>query len=165
MKNFMRLVLLAAIIAAGAWLWTVFHPGPQQMIRKRLAAVASDASFDSAQSAIVSANNVEALANSFATNAEVNLEVPERIQQTFSSRDEIKQAYLVAHAVVSGLKVEFLDVNVAVGGDKMSATADATLKAQVLGEKDFIALEWKITLEKIDGDWLITRIETLRTLS
>jgi hypothetical protein len=165
MKIFLRLVLLAVIIAAGAWLWTLFHPNPQEIIRKRLAAVATDASFDSTQSSIITANNIEALAASFATNAEVDMDVPDRFQQTFSSRDEIKQAALMAHAAISGLKVQFLDVNVVVGGDKLSATADATVKAQVSGDKDFIAQEWKITFQKIGGDWLITRVETLRTLS
>ncbi len=90
---------------------------------------------------------------------------PGRVEHTFSSRDEIMQAAAAAYSALNGIKVEFLDVNVMVGADKQSATAGLTLKAQAAGDKDFIAQEMKFTLQKIDGKWLITRVETVRTLT
>jgi hypothetical protein len=83
----------------------------------------------------------------------------------FSDRDEIAKAVLAAHSAADGQKVEFLDVSVAVGPDKQSAVADLTARAQIAGDKDFSVQAMKFTLQKIDGQWLITRVETVRTFS
>jgi hypothetical protein len=61
--------------------------------------------------------------------------------------------------------VEFPDVNVTVAPDKQSATADLTVKAQAGGDRDSIWQEMKFTLQKTGGKWLITRVETVRTLT
>jgi hypothetical protein len=165
MKIAVRLALLAAAIAAGVWLWTVFFPSPEKIIRARLAQLAGDASFNSGEGTLVVLNKTEKLAGLFSTNVEVNLDVPGRFQHSFASRGEIALAAAAARSEVSGLKVEFLDANVVVGADKLSATADLTVKAQAAGDKDFIVQEMKFTFQKIGGDWLITRVETVRTLS
>ena len=86
-------------------------------------------------------------------------------QRTLTGRDEITQAAMGARSGVSALKVEFLDVTVIVGPDRQSAVADLTAKAQVPGDKDFTVQELKFTLKKMDGEWLITRVETVKTLS
>ena len=46
MKSPCRLVLLAALIAAGVWLWTILFPTSEEIVRKRLAKVAAEASFN-----------------------------------------------------------------------------------------------------------------------
>ena len=165
MKFTLRLALLAATIAAGVWLWTIFFPSPEKIIRKQIARLATAASFNSNEGTLVVLNKAEKLAGFFSTNVEVNLDVPGRFQHSFAGRDEITQAAAAAHSAVGGLKVEFLDPDLEVGADKESATADLTLKAQAVGDKDFIVQEMKFTFQKIDGDWLITRVETVRTLS
>ena len=69
-----------------------------------------------------------------------------------------------ARTALAGLNVEFLDVSVSVGPDQESATANLTAKAKVPGE-DFMVQELKFTLKKIQGAWLILRVETVKTLS
>jgi hypothetical protein len=165
MKIVLRLALIAFAIAAGAWLWTVCFPSPEKAIRAQLAHLARDASFDSGEGTLAVLNKAEKLAGFFSTNVEVNLDVPGRFQHSFDNRDEITQAAAAAHTAVGGLKVEFLDADVAVGADKLSATADLTVKAQAAGDRDFIVQEMKFTFQKIGGDWLITHVETVRTLS
>ena len=107
----------------------------------------------------------QSVAGFFSTNIEVNIDVPGRVQHDFMGRDEITQAALASRSAVSGLKVKFPDISVMVAPDKQSATADVTLDATVSGESDAIVQELKFTFQKIDGQWLITRIETIRTLS
>jgi hypothetical protein len=63
------------------------------------------------------------------------------------------------------LKVKFPDINVTVAPDKQSAVADLTVEANISGERDPMVQEMKFTLQKIDGKWLITRVETVRTIS
>jgi SnoaL-like domain len=165
MKFILRLVLLAAAIAAGVWLWTVLFPGPEKIVRQRLAKVAADVSFGPGQNPLVAANNAERLASLFSTNVEVTVNVPGRFEHKFASREDITEAVAAAHQAVSALKVQFLDITVAVAADKQSAIAELTVKAQAAGDQDFIVQELKFTFEKTGGDWLITRVETVRTLS
>jgi hypothetical protein len=165
MKIVLRLVLLAALIAAGIWLWTILFPSAEKIVRKRLAQAASEASFKSGENPLVSAARAETLAGFFSTNVEVNINVPEFGRHIFAGRTEIMQAAAGARSQISSLKVEFPDMNITVGPDKLSAVADVTMKVQAAGQKDFNVQEMKFTFQKIGGDWLITRVETVRTLS
>jgi hypothetical protein len=63
------------------------------------------------------------------------------------------------------MKVQFPDINITVAPDKQSAVADLTIAVSIAGEHDSIVQEMKITLQKISGQWLIIRVETVRTLS
>ena len=74
------------------------------------------------------------------------------------------QAAMGAKSVTTGIKAEFIDMNIELGSGNLSALVDLTLKAKVNGESDMIAQELKFTMKKINGDWLITRIETVKTL-
>jgi hypothetical protein len=166
MKIVSRLVLLAALIAAGVWLWTVLFPSPETIIRKRLAQVAAEVSFNSDENALIVAARFENLASRFSTNVVVNINVPEYgQQQELVGRDEIPQAAAGACMNFHSLKVEFPDVSVAVAPDKQSAVADVAVKVQSAREKDFDVQEMKFTFQKIGGDWLITRVETVHAPS
>jgi hypothetical protein len=63
---------------------------------------------------------------------------------------------------LSSLQVEFPDVSVTVAPDRQSAVADVAVKVQAAGEKDSNVQEVKFTFQKIGGDWLITRVESVR---
>ena len=45
MKNLLRLILLALLIAVGFWVWNILFPNPQKIIRHRLNKLAQLASF------------------------------------------------------------------------------------------------------------------------
>jgi hypothetical protein len=162
MKFVLRLVLLAALIAAGIWLWIFLFPSPEEIVHKRLAQVAAEASFNSGENPLVIAARSENLASRFSTNVEVNLNAPgfERLQ--FSGRADIAQAAAGARTRLSSLRVEFPDVSVTVAPDRQSAVADVAVKVQAAGQKDFIVQEVKFNFQKIGGDWLITRVESVR---
>jgi hypothetical protein len=165
MKIVFRLVLAAALVALGVWLWFVLFPSPEKVIRKRLMGLAHTASFSSNEGNLARLAAAQNLAGFFATNVEININVPGRIQHNFLGRDEIKEAVLGARSTLGGLKVQFPDINITVVPDKQSAVADLTVEARVSGEQDLIVQEMKFTLQKTDGEWLVTRVETVRTLS
>lgn len=165
MKIVFRVVLLAAVIAAAVWFWTIIFPSPEKVIRKRLAEVANEVSFNGNENPLAVANNAENLAAFFSTNVEVNLNAPGREEHNFAGRDEIIQAEAAAHAELNSLDVEILDVTVTVAADKKSATASATVKAKSSRDSDEILQPMKFTFQKFGRDWLITRVDTLRALS
>jgi len=115
MKIASRLVLLAAAVAAGFWLWTVLFPGPEKIIRNQLASVAAETSFKDGENPLLMANRAENLASHFGTNVEININLPEHGQHDFVGRAEITQAAASVRSRVSSLKVVLYDVNVTVG--------------------------------------------------
>lgn len=165
MKIIFRVVWLAALAALVIWLWTVLFPSPEKIILRRLDKVARDVSFAANEGALARLAGAENLAGYFATNVEVNINTREGDRQDFVGRDQITQAAVAARSQLGSLDVKFLDVNLLVAPNKQSATADLTVDANVSGQPDAVVQEVKITLQKIGGQWLITRVETIRVLS
>jgi hypothetical protein len=60
--------------------------------------------------------------------------------------------------------VQFVDVSVRVGTDRTSATADLTAKGNVAGENEMQVQELRFTFRKSGRDWLINRVEMVKTL-
>jgi hypothetical protein len=159
-----RFFLIAILVALGVWAWVALHPSPERQIRRRLESIAHAASFGPNQGFISKVAGAERLAEYCATNIEVKIDVPGRPEHALSGREEIHQAALAVRASVQALTVTFPDVAINVSADKQSAVVDLTLEAHVAGESDMIVEEAKITLQKFDGQWLIVRAETVRTL-
>lgn len=166
MKIVWRLILLAALIAVGVWLWTWLFPSPEKIIRKRLAQVAAEVSFNTGENPLVIAARAESLAARFSTNAEIRLDAPGYERLELTGRAEITQAAAQARmANLKSLKVEFPDVNVAVAPDKRSAVVDADVEVRTGNQKNFSVQEVKFTFQKIGRDWLITRVQSIRAPS
>jgi len=165
MKTVVRLIIFAALVALGVWLWFVLFPGPEKIIRQQLTDLARSASFSASEGELARLGAAQKLAGFFATNVEVDINVPGRIQHRLLGREEIQQAAIGARSTLGGMKVAFPDINLTVAPDKQSAVADVTVTADVAGEHDSIVQELKITFELNAGEWLITHIETVRTLS
>lgn len=165
MKLVIRVCLIAAVAGLAFWLWTIFFPNPEKVIRQRLDKVAKLVSFNSNEGNIARAANVMQLTGYFATNIQIVVDTPAQSQQTLSGRDELTQAALAARNMLKGLDVDFLDQTVTLAPDKLSATVSLTAKARVPGDRDLLVQEMKFFLEKMDGSWLIVRVETVRTLN
>ena len=165
MKIILRLVLLAALVALGVWLWSVWFPGPEKVIRQRLIKLARTASFAPGEGNLAKLAAVESVASYFATNVEVDINVPGPVQHTLLGRAEIRQAALGARERLRGLQVTFPDVNVTVAPDKQSAVADVTIEVHIAGDSDTVVQEMKFTFQKTEDGWLISRVETVSTLS
>src|SRR5690348_14459496 len=112
MKIAVRLILLAAFIAVGVWLWTTLFPGPEKIIRKQLAGVAKAASFGGKEGPLAIAGNVAELVGHFSRDAQVTFDGPTEGPYSLNGRDEIQQAALAARQALGSLSVEFLEVDV-----------------------------------------------------
>ncbi len=164
MNKLPRVILFVVALALGAWVWTICFPNPRQVITNRLNRVAQLASFTPDEGNISRIANVQKLSQYFAEDVQVFVDIPGFESHTFSRRDELMQVALAAKRLGNGLRAEFLDPNIEMGAGNQSALVDLTLKAKVPGENDMIVQELKFTMKKIKGDWLITRVETVRTL-
>ncbi len=165
MKYVIRLVLLAGLIASGIWLWGMLFPRPEKVIRHQLAKLAADVSFSQSEGNLSRLARVENVADFFSSNVEVNIDMPGREQHSFAGRDEITQAALGTRQAVASLRVKFPDIDVSLAPDKQSAMADSTVEVSISSDPDPLVQELKISFQKTEGNWLIDKIETVRTLS
>jgi hypothetical protein len=165
MKWVGRLFLLLALVALGLWLWSLLFPSPEKLIRKRLTKLARAVTFTSNEGPFALANHISNLESCFSVDAQVNLDAPDHSAYVLNGRDEIRQAAKAMLVQDGALKVEFLDEEVTLAADKLSATVDLTVKATKPRDQDFYVQEMKFVLKKINGEWLIVRIQTVKTLS
>jgi len=164
MKIIIRIVLLAALAVQGVWLWTVLFPSPEKVIRKHLTQLARTVSSSPNERDLARLAAARGVAGFFAANVELSVDLPELGHRDSMDREEISQLALMGRSRAGGLSDKFPDIIITVAPDKQSAMADLTVEAKVSGERDSIVREMKFTLRKTDGQWLITRIETVRTL-
>jgi len=159
-----RLLLVGALVALGFWGWSVLHPSPEKVIRKRLLELAKAASFSSKEGVLAKAWNASSLGEFFTPDVEVTVDVP-GIQRTFSNRDELLQAAVGARSGGGSLSIEFPDIKVTVAPDENSAVVHLTARGKASGQSDAYVQELKLRLIKLKRDWLINQIETVKTLS
>jgi hypothetical protein len=165
MRILSRLVLLAAVIALGFWLWTVLFPPPEKIIRHQLREVAACVSFVPGEGALAGAAAVEKLAGYFSPDVKIHFDTMDTGQHSFEGRDEVTQAAFAARSQLNTLQVKFQDISIALGVDKQSATAELTARVNAHGQDDYIISEMRFSFKKIDGQWLIVRVETVKALS
>jgi len=159
-----RLLLLIVAGVLAAWVWVALHPSPEKLIRKQLDGVAHAVSFGPNEGYIAKLSGAEGLANFFSTNVDVKIDVPGHQEHRLAGREEIQQAALGLRASLKGVTVTFPDIAVVVNADKEAAIADVTLQVKISGEQEMIVQEVKFTFGKINGKWLIVKVETVRTL-
>lgn len=164
MKIALRVVLPVILGALGFWLWTVLFPSPQKIVLKRIASLAATATVSASDGTITRAAKVSSLIGYFSTDAEIHIDVQGVATHTISGRDEIREAAAGGFTHVNSLKVEFDDATARVAPDKQGAEVSCTMRVSARNEKDFGIQELHFQFKKIDGDWLITQIETVKTL-
>jgi hypothetical protein len=164
MKIVFRIVLPAVLAGLGFWLWMILFPGPQKIVLKKVAGLAAAASINANDGNLTRATKVSSLIGYFSADAEIVCDVPELGTHTFEGRDEIRQAAAGGFTQLSSLKVQFFDAAARVAPDQQSAVATCTARVAPGDSKDFGIQELRFQFKKIDGDWLITRAETVKTL-
>jgi len=159
-----RAALAIVCVGLGFLAWRIFFPNHEQLIRKRLTELAAACSFPPNELPLTSLKNCQKAVSFCAPDVEIIVNVPNYPMEKISGREDLLQKALASRAFTGGLKVEFFDVVVKVEPDKKSAVATLTGKARLASEKDFFLQELKFTFKRIDRDWLVSRVETVRTL-
>jgi hypothetical protein len=164
MKIALRVALLIVVVLAAGWLWTVLFPSPEKIVLRRIHGLAATATISPGEGTITRAGKVSSLISYFSTDAEISYDLPDYGTRTISGRDEIREIAAGGFSTVGALKVQFVDATARVGADQQSAEVACTARVSTESNKDFGIQELRFQLKRIDGDWLITRVETVKTL-
>jgi hypothetical protein len=165
MKKPVPLILAALLIGLGIWGWRACFPSPENAIRSRLHDLARTVSFEPGEGAIPRGLKARSVGEYFTPDVAISLDVRGFEAHELQGRDELMPAVMGATQRLSGLKVEFLDINVTLDAGKQKAEVNLTGKATTAGEPEFQVQEFNFKLKRVDRTWLIYRIDTVRTLS
>jgi hypothetical protein len=165
MKWVARIVLLVLLAAAAFWSWRHFFPSAEAAVRRQLQEDARVVSFSQGESLIGKGLAINSLMDDCTDDIEISVDIQGFQRQTVTGKEELRPAATIVRGHLSSLKVEFLDMNVDVAPNKQTAVINLTAKIRVPGEQEFFPQELKVTMKKIDGKWLIRKIETVKTLS
>lgn len=164
MKIAARLVLLAALGGLAFWLWTVFFPNPEKVVLGKIAKLAATATIGPGDGAITRATKVSTLIGLFSTDAVISYDIAGLGARSLNGRDEIRESAAGGFASVKSLSVRFQDATAQVGADQQSAVVSCTVRVSAGDSQDFGIQELRVQFQKRDGDWRITRVETVKTL-
>ena len=165
MKLVSRIILVVVLAALGFWLWMALFPSPEKIIRKQLVGLADDVSFSQDQNNLIKLAHAQSVADYFTSTVEIDITVPNHGEQAMAGRDQITQVALLSRQEATDLKLKFPDINITVAPDKNSAVADVTVDATISGERDAVLQEVKITFQKVDGKWLISKVASVPVVS
>ena len=163
-KWILRLALLALLVLGAVWSWHRLFPGPEQVIKKRLVQLAEAASSTGNEGLIPKAARIQRLTSFFTPDVEITIDMPGQFNAQISGTEDLTRVAAAARSMGSPVKVELLDVSVTVAPDRNSAEAHMTGTATVPGDRVPQVQELKAQLRKVNGDWLIYRAETVKTL-
>jgi hypothetical protein len=165
MKTAFRIVLIAALGGLGFWLWTVLFPSPEKLVLKKVSSLAATATISADAGNFTRAGKVSSIIGFFSTDAQIVITVSGEGSVHLNGRDEIREAAAGGFTRLKSLDVKFLDATAKVSPDKQDAEVNCTAEIHVNGSKDFGVQELRFVFKKIDKDWLIIRVESVKTLS
>jgi hypothetical protein len=165
MKLSWRIGFFAVLAGLGLGLYLIIFPSEEKILRRQLLATAQAASFVANEGALARAGNLATFAGCFTDPVELNVNVPGGHRASELSRSELLQVGAWARAELGALKVQFLDITLTLSPDHRRATAELTVRGSIPGDDNYLVQEMKFDLRKLDGRWLIKRVETIRVLN
>ena len=162
LKRIARFAILAAVVLLAFLAYQKLFPSDEKKIRKLLDSVAETVSFDAKEGNLSKVAAMTKFGGYFSADAVLTLHTPGGGVQEIRGRDELVELAKAVRWKLTSANVEFLDVTVAVDPSEESATSSLTAKATIAGEKDFFVQELKFSFKKLDGEWRITQVETVR---
>lgn len=164
MKKVLKIISIGVLLALGIWIYRIFFPGDEKLIRALLAEVAQSAAVKPNENPLFKIAGANKLVGFFSPDAVLKLEVAGVDTHMLDTPDDLRQAVTAARASLQEAKFQLHEVQVNVEPGSQSATAQFVVAAYLNGGGDPMVQELKMQLKKIDRHWKISRVETVKTL-
>jgi len=164
LKRISNIAAIVALLLVGVWIYRILFPGDEKLIRQLLAEAAQTAAVKPNENPLFKIAGANKLVGFFSADAVLKLEVAGVDRRTLDTPDDLRQAVTAARASLQEAKFQLREVQVGMGSDTQSATAQLVAIAYLNGSGDPLVQELKIQLKKIDHRWKISRVETVKTL-
>jgi hypothetical protein len=152
------LVLLAIGLAVFGWVW--LHPSPERVIRGQMEKLQENLTVKPGEGNFARVAAINRVLSVFAPNVQINAEGMPHMGDTISGQTELQQALFAARTQLQG-EVKFYDVHVIVGPEETNAVVNFTASARLTNQNEPYSQDIKARFEKIDGKWLIARVDPI----
>ncbi|HKK17985.1 MAG TPA: nuclear transport factor 2 family protein [Opitutales bacterium] len=156
------IIAVLGLIVAGFFLRACFA-GAEGQIRKQLTTLEELVSYEAGEGDLAALGKVKRLGGLFTEDVEIRL-AGIKGARTVNGRKQVQQAAMAARSQAGSLEASLHDITVNVAEDKRSATAEATGRAKVSGERSSIVQDFVFGFEKTEEGWLIARVRTVEAL-
>ena len=164
MKRISNIAAIVALLLVGVWIYRILFPSDEKLIRQLLAEAAQTAAVKPNENPLFKIASANKLVGFFSADAVLKLEVAGVDTRTLDTPEDLRQAITAARASLQEAKFQLREVQVGMGSDSQSATAQLVAIAYLNGSGDPLVQELKIQLKKIGHRWKISRVETVKTL-
>lgn len=143
------------------WLFQKLFPGDEKIIRRRLNELALSLSVKATDPALARIARANKLAEYFSPDVVINLTGVAANFANMSGRDQLLEVIRMARLNVQQAQIELFDISLELA--QGSATAHFTALVHLNGEKNSMVQELKVELNKMNGDWVIARADSVKT--
>jgi hypothetical protein len=164
LKKLVGLLLAGLAALLLFWVYQKLFPPEETVIRKRLAALAQAASLRADQSPLMRLAGADKLRGFFTTDVDISLAGTGAEWARIRGRDQLMELVKASRVNVKQLEIQFLDEQVSVAEDRLTANVHLTAIAHVNGERNAYVQELKFHLRKTGGEWAVSKIELVETL-
>lgn len=164
MKQILRLLIVVAALAGGWMAWQWLHPAPEKAIRRQLAKLSDSLASKPNEGNFARVSAVNRALSFFTPDVIINGEGMSRMGETIQGKTELQQALFAARRQLEG-EIDFSDIRVQIAPGETNATATFTAVGHLVGQSDPYTQDIKAQFQKLDGNWLISRVDpvTLKT--
>lgn len=163
MVRLLRIAVALVVVGALGWLLAqAFFPSDKSRIQKLLTKLERRANYPPTESALVRIARINQLAGMFDTNCVVIIDGLDQGGVTLTGRDDLLQRALALGGAGGVVSVTFPQTAVTLQGGNTQASAEvaATVRVGSRGPDSLVLL--RLGFEKLAGDWLITKVETIK---
>ncbi len=155
-------VIVAGVLVLALVIYLLI-PQDERLIRRHLSSFADTLDVEKDETIISAALAAKSAAGYFVPDAVIHVGNP---VPDLSGRKAITQAAIQGRQMLQAADFDFRDLTVEFKSDTLAdvlLTATATFTTTA-GETDYHVREMRITLRKVEGDWSISQVETVKTL-
>lgn len=162
MKRLLQIILLLTLAAAGYFLWIWTHPTPEKAIRKQMEKLSETLVAKPGEGNIARVAGINRTLSFFTPDININGEGIAQVNQSITGQTELQQALFAARSRLDGA-ITFNDINIIVGAEQTNARVNFNAVARLSGQTEPYTQDLKAEFVKVDGKWLISRIDPIAT--
>ncbi|HNQ73074.1 MAG TPA: hypothetical protein PKN95_05665 [Verrucomicrobiota bacterium] len=166
MKRLSRTLAVLTLLGGAVWLWLHFYPSPETAIRRQLQRLGATATFAGRESLLARGLAAQKFGDFFAPQVHLQLEPRNLLDEEVTRQDLIELMVRIRSLPgVQAFKVRLLDPVVTLAADREHARVEVTVNAESSGERHRFVQELELGMARIEGEWRITTVATVRVLN
>lgn len=165
MRRVVQLILLAGLVVLGFVAWRWMFPGDEVRVRRVVEAAVDAVSWEAGEGNIARMAAANRLGSLCAADIQVVVETRRGGSQVLEGRSDLQQAMMIVRQRAAWMRVGVDDLEVTIGSGGVGAVVLLAATVEIGGVDESILGDYKLGLKKVDGEWLIERVEPVDGLS